>query len=367
MQFFKKQISTFYKTLVREFFKICHGKIYFSKHKKYNQNIKIYEVKNKNIKKNDNTNYKIFEIKNGRIYNDHVQNVACISNNRIINEISYQQIEGNLKSAKFNSVINNGTPYIKKKIKGNVLNLSQGASGHSNYFHWLVDILPKIKIFSEKFSSKDLNYLYLPKLKQFQKISLNLLGYGKIKILDSKRFRHIEADILYAIEHPWYFKGYVHKENYHLPKWIVQWLRSKFLPLKKKIKSKKNIFIDRSESKYSHMQFINNREIIEFFRKKNFMPYKVGKLSFQKQIYLFFNSNIIIGGHGAAFTNLIFCKPNTKIIEIKTKNHPSLVNKRISYINNLRYNLIKISKIKNSKNNGDMYINPEQIYKFIKK
>jgi len=69
---------------------------------------------------------------------------------------------------------------------------------------------------------------------------------------------------------------------------------------------------------------------ILFLKEKGFSKYKVGELSFFEQIYLFNNAKFIIGAHGAAFTNLAFCKPNTNIIEIKPFTHPNNVNKRIS-------------------------------------
>ena len=34
---------------------------------------------------------------------------------------------------------------------------------------------------------------------------------------------------------------------------------------------------------------------------------------------VFNNADIIVGLHGAAFANLCFCKPSTKIIELKSK------------------------------------------------
>ena len=44
----------------------------------------------------------------------------------ILPHISFQQINGNLKESRFNSVIKIGTPSFLKKIKGKVFNLSQG-------------------------------------------------------------------------------------------------------------------------------------------------------------------------------------------------------------------------------------------------
>ena len=71
---------------------------------------------------------------------------------------------------------------------------------------------------------------------------------------------------------------------------------------------------------------------------------------------MFWNAKCIIGAHGAAFTNLIFCKPKTKIIEFKPFNHPGKNYEKISNINKLNYQSI-ISDKKYLKNKcGDIYI-----------
>ena len=43
------------------------------------------------------------------------------------------------------------------------------------------------------------------------------------------------------------------------------------------------------------------------------------------QVKTFFNAQKIIGLHGAGFANLIFCKPNTEILEILLSNSLSLI------------------------------------------
>ena len=52
--------------------------------------------------------------------------------------------------------------------KGRVLSLAQGASGHTNYYHWLFDMLPKIKLYTEIYDIVDLDFIYLNKLNSFQ-------------------------------------------------------------------------------------------------------------------------------------------------------------------------------------------------------
>ncbi len=78
--------------------------------------------------------------------------------------------------------------------------------------------------------------------------------------------------------------------------------------------------------------------------------YKPEFLSFKKQIKLFNSSSLIIGAHGAAFTNIIFCKPGTKILEIMPSDHPNQKCKRISKILNLKYYRIKTVPKNNDEN-----------------
>ena len=362
----KKKLSFVYKNLVRKLFKIFYGNIFFFFKRKYSSNVEIFKINSSIICRADKKKYHIYKIINGRISTDFVENVAVIDGNRIIDKASYQQVKGNLKIAKFNSVIKNGTPYFKKKFNGRVLSITQGASGHSNYFHWMFDILPKIKLYSEIFDLKDLDFLYANKLLRYQKKTLSLLGLDAIKIIDSSKYRHITSDEIIISEHPWYQKGYIMKEAYKIPPWTVKWIKKEFLPYKKKFYCNEKIFIDRSESKFHHCQIQNNDEIINFLKDKGFTSYKVGQLSFEKQIYLFNNAKIIIGAHGAAFANLAFCKPNTKIIEFKPVWHPNLVDKTISKINFLNYRLVNTPLVKkNLSSKGDIYLDKKKLNKII--
>ena len=146
---------------------------------------------------------------------------------------------------------------------------------------------------------------------------------------------------------------------------MVKWINDSFIKHGKQFDCNEKIFIDRSESPFSHCQFVNNEEIINFLKNKGFTSYKVGQLSFQEQVYLFNNAKIIIGAHGAAFANLAFCKKNTKIIEIKPKNHPNFVDQHISKIKELDFNLIETEELINKDENGDIILDPKDLKKFL--
>ena len=364
MEKIKKKLSFLYKSLIQLLFIIIYGKIILCKDPEKERDISIEEVRDENLISQDKLKYSIYKIKNGRIFNDFVENVAIISGNKIIDKISYQQVKGELKNANYNSVLYRGTPYLKKKINGRVLSLTQGASGHKNYFHWLYDILPKINICSKNYDLKKIDYFYISKLEKYQKSSLEILGYKNLKIIDTNKNRHIQADEIICSEHPWYKRGFILEEAKRIPEWIIKWINETFLSHGRQFNCNERIFIDRSDSAFSNRQFINNREIINFLENEGFTSYKVGQLSFREQVYLFSNAKVVIGAHGAAFANLAFCKKNTKILEIKPKKHPNFF-QHISRIKELDFNLIEIDDLKNKDEKGDIFLDITDLKNFL--
>ena len=355
----KKKIQYLIKDFVRFIFKLIHGKI------EYKKNYSSKDIKKSLLSINKKKNY-VFKIRNGRIYTDYVQHLAIIHNNHILENVSYQLNNSRFISPNKNTVCKIGTPRILKKYDGSVLSLVNGASGNENYFHWLFDILPRLIMLEKINELKNIDYFYLPELKKFQIQTLKKFNLDNLKFINSKKFRHITCNELYATSHPWHNKGNILKEAQNIPNWVFEEISRKFLKYKKKFNCNNKIFIDRRESKFNHCQIINEKEVKNFLIKKGFSIYRIGEIDLLKQFYLFNNAKIIIGAHGAAFANLIFCKKNTKIVEFIPKKHPNLVNKRISRLKNPKYTLIR-SKYVSKKNhlNGDIYVDLKQLKRII--
>ena len=364
---FKKKIQFYFKRFFQLVFMLIYGKIKYNNNVITSKNIIKKKIENVISDINSSKSYFSYKIKNGRVYTDYVEHVAIIDGNTLVNEASYQQISAELKDAKENIVLTKGTPRIKKNIKGRVFSLVQGASGGNNFFHWIFDILPKIKLCSEHYLLKEIDFYYVPNLQNFQKQTLSILNIKEDKILNSNLYRHIQASELIVVDHPWYHKGIIIDQNKFLPSWIVHWLRDVYLKYAKKFDNNEKIYIDRTESRYNHCQIQNDNEIFNFLKEKGFSKCRVGELSFFEQIYLFNNAKIIIGAHGAAFTNLTFCEPNTKIIEIRPSTQPNNNYKRISQIGNLNYRLIKTKELdENQKKPGDIYLPIKELEHCIK-
>ena len=101
---------------------------------------------------------------------------------------------------------------------------------------------------------------------------------------------------------------------------------------------------------------INENEVKNFLINKGFKSIILGNLHFSDQIKIFNNAEIIIGLHGAGFANMCFCKPGTKIIEIKS-NKTQKVIENLANTNHLFYKSISCKPTKFISENSFGHIN----------
>ena len=315
----KKKIQFLYKRFAYGLFKIFYGEI------------KEYEIVGSNsdsniqISKFDNGySYKIYTIFNARLYTDTINDTAIIKNNKVISGPSFQIRNVKFEEVDKNIVFSKGTPRFKKKIKGNLFSLLTGGAGNHNYWHWMFDVLPRIKILSNIININQVDNFLFPSLnKKFQIDSLDLLEIPKEKRVSSVTYRHVESEKIITTDHPYVIRNKASSEIQEIPLWIIKWLKkslTKNISEDENYKHSKKIYIDRSDSTSNHSfmrKLINESEIKSRLEKVGFKSVKLSNISLENQIQIFKNAEIIVGLHGAGFTNLIFCNPNTNVIELK--------------------------------------------------
>ena len=331
----KEKLKIFYKTIIIKIFSFFYSKPLMKKkgHKdKSSQEIKV------NINKNI---YKIYKFENGTIFTDSNDTTAYISKNNFLSEASMQYYKFD-KINSYNATISKnptlkfGTPKIKKIFRGNVLSLLSGGAAKDNFTHWFTDVIPRLKIYSEKFSLNKIDKFYIPSLKyKYQKDSLKILKIKKNKILTSEDFKHIKADNIYATSHPCFYLPTKVK------KWSLDYLNKKFF-IKANIRKFKKIFVDRDQLKlinlknlknYKSYKFlINEKEIKNHLFSKGFTIIKPEDYTLREQIKIFSSADYVVGLYGAAMMMLTFCKKKTKVIELK----PLLAGNEFKNISKLR-------------------------------
>jgi capsular polysaccharide biosynthesis protein len=175
--------------------------------------------------------------------------------------------------------------------------LSMIADCDTNYYHWLFDVIPKLR------ATKPVHYYYVNQSKAFQKDSLKALGIPKSKIIAADKHPFISADLLIPVSYACSDEGPA--------KWAVEFVRSSLARFKKPTR---RLYISREKAPMRRI--LNEDEVFALLESHGFERIFCEDLSFQEQIELFGEAEIIVSPHGAGLTNMIFAPPGTKIIEL---------------------------------------------------
>jgi len=107
----------------------------------------------------------------------------------------------------------------------------------------------------------------------------------------------------------------------------------------------------------------NEEEVFNVIKDWGFEKVAPEKLSFEEQMALFNNAEFIIGGSGAAFSNVVFCHEGCKILcfrPVQSKDGTPLF-KTIAYINGALFWHYRADKIESSSVHSNYYISPSRL------
>ena len=363
----KTYLKKKYKFLIQIIFKSVYGAVTIASANELKEFLLIKKIKIENFL------YKIFKVKNCRLYTTSVHDQSVIIKNKLIEGPSFQlrvkendiYFARNNGSINDNIVLNIGTPRILKKIKGKVFSLLSGGAAKTNYFHWLFEVLPRLKILEEIEKIEDIDFFLLPSLKMRHHLeTLELLNIPKSKLLDSNSYKHIFCNELFVVDHPFRLNNDTVTDTQNIPFWIFNWIKKKFLIHKSDKNFPEKIFIDRSNYISIVRKIENEEKVYEILKKNNFSFIKPENYSFKDQIKMFFSAKKIAGVHGAGFANICFCNPSTEIIEFKTQS-TGMNSGNIALKNNLEYKGIICEAIDKFNQHGKLIVPLDELNKKI--
>jgi capsular polysaccharide biosynthesis protein len=177
------------------------------------------------------------------------------------------------------------------------------------YFHWMFDILPRIELLRRSGIHYDKLYIN-PLLHPFHKETCETLGLPTENMIFSDPKIHIKASELIIPSLP--------APSGSIPKWACDFLRTSFLK-NYAPKKRSRIYITRRNA--SSRKIVNEEELVEYLSRHGFKEAILENLSVREQAELFASAEMIVAPHGASLTNLVFCQPGTRVVEIFTPNY----------------------------------------------
>lgn len=188
-----------------------------------------------------------------------------------------------------------------RSLRERVAVLTMSWSG--NYYHWLFHTLPRLKLLEASGVAWD--RIVAPRGQRFQRESLDLVGIAASRIIAEPNL-HLEADTLVV-------PTLVDAPGDPRP-WVSQFLRERLLAPAGSGGARRRIYISRE--KRDRRRVVNEAELAAALETEGFERFSLEDLSLLDQIALFRDADMVVGPHGSGLANLIFCGPETRVVEL---------------------------------------------------
>lgn len=217
---------------------------------------------------------------------------------------------------------------VDKSIENGIMLVGVAPTNYYHFAYELISRLPFVEVHCPNKSIPiliDESSLHIPQLRtMLEKINI----YNRPIITIKSNVKYIVKQLIYPSMNTWFPVNLVGQKKHEPYDFIVS--ESAVLAMKN-IKNviinektdnesrKKKVFLSRLNHGYS--RFINEKEIVSLFEEYGFESVYTGDLSFEEQVKLFDEADVVAGATGAAFANIAFCRPGTKIICIIPKEY----------------------------------------------
>jgi len=201
--------------------------------------------------------------------------------------------------------------------------------GFNNYYHWMVDILPSFGLAARAgfaFGPDD-RILVVDAASRFQASTLERIGVSPRQIVTVHRggTPWVSADEL-IVPH------FVNSFGLTVDDWIPAFLRSTFVTGAKvgtegreeapadaasgRRGDGSRLYFARAANARNGRAIDNEREMMERLFARGFTVLYPEHYSVSEQADLCATAEVVMAAHGASLTNIVFCRPDTRIIEI---------------------------------------------------
>lgn len=190
-----------------------------------------------------------------------------------------------------------------------------------NYYHWLLDCLPRLTLLRELPAGTRILYTQGG---AFQREILRMLGLED---------RAHPARQHYLVER-YHFSAPTEWQGLYDP-YAVRYLRSALLHhADRDYPASPRIYLRRRNLT---RVLANEEELVEQLTARGWKAIDPGELTVAQQIKVFSKAEAICGLHGAAMANLLWCRPGCKVLEIIQRTHMNGCYENIAEANQLDY------------------------------
>jgi hypothetical protein len=177
-----------------------------------------------------------------------------------------------------------------------------------NHSHWLTAHLPKV-IYLKEHDLLDEVILPPPEYRtDVMNSSLNLLD------IDPEGFKTFDPEKILKVRELQFM------ETDRFRPELLRSVREAYRFLKRN-KPYRKLYISRGKAQ--RRRLVNEEKIFSFLNEKGYEKVFLEELSFKEQIQIMQEARVVVAPHGAGLTNILFCGPDTHVVEIADLDFPN--------------------------------------------
>ena len=182
--------------------------------------------------------------------------------------------------------------------------------GHKHFYHFFADYLSQLLLFLDYSSNRDRKFVIIVRddLSEIQEKTYEYIE----KTHDNIEFLRLKYNQKIFCKKSMFLSYESNFFRYFLDIKMLERIKEFYFSIynikEKNLSIPEKIYISRKDAKIR--KIINEQQLINALRRKNFEIFVTGKLPFKKQIEIFFNAKTILSIHGAAQANMIFSPIN---------------------------------------------------------
>lgn len=175
----------------------------------------------------------------------------------------------------------------------------------SNYYHWLFDCFGDYFLL-KSYVPEDTRLILCHRALVFPHVKSTLDYFGL------KDYKELGADAIFGLIQHHNFVLRDNRKGGHVDPTICRTYNNLV-----KRESTRRLLVDRRRNRQWNRAVDNVEEVCKEFDLEVVYP---EEMSFEEQMETFSAASLVIGVHGAGLTNITFCNPGTKVIEIRDPN-----------------------------------------------
>jgi capsular polysaccharide biosynthesis protein len=235
-----------------------------------------------------------------------------------------------------------------------------------NYYHWIVDLLPRLLLIKESRGAFDsfTRVLINGSRARYERESLAALGLPPEKVwyVDAQHRFHLESATISSMDHSCPV----------VAPWKVRALRSLRDSLPRDCRSYgRRLYVSRRNA--AVRRILNEDRLRALLENAGFAVIDLESHSWEEQVEMFANAEVVLAPHGAALANIAFCRPRTLVTEISTRAGYKDFYLRLAASASLRYRVLEVEpriatngSTLRAAENEDMIVDEDVLRRFLR-